>query len=251
MAKQPLSYILKKNLGLTKMKRMAKEASFRKRGGTRFKQDFHHPVLKEGLRGHTGPTDISDHLSTLFFFTVDAKPKLIVELGTRGGESTRALLSAASVADATMLSVDIEDCTGLDLPQRDRWNFVKADDVAFAKKGFAKWCADKGLKPQVDVLFIDTSHFYEHTKQEIAAWTPLLSPNGTVLFHDTNMRRGVTARMDQSISLGIDNDRGVIRALEEFLGKRYDENRFFTDIANGFLVMHYAHCNGMTVMKKM
>jgi predicted O-methyltransferase YrrM len=242
--------VAKKKFGLGKLKRMAKEAAFRKQGGTQFRQAFQHPVLIEGLRGYTAASDISDHLSALFFFAVNANPKLIVELGTRGGESTRALLAAAAVTDATMLSVDIEDCEGLDLPHRDRWNFVKADDVAFAKNGFPQWCAEKGLEPVADVVFIDTSHLYEHTRQEIAVWSPLLSPNGTMLFHDTNMGHGLTARLDQSICIGWDNSRGVIRAVEEFLGKKYDENRFFTDITNGFLVMHYAHCNGLTVMKK-
>jgi cephalosporin hydroxylase len=159
--------------------------------------------------------------------------------------------SAAAVTDATMLSVDIDDCAGLDLPQRQRWHFVKGDDVAFARNGFVKWCADKGIEPRIDLLFIDTSHLYEHTQQEIAAWTPFLSSNGVMIFHDTNMRNGLIAHLDQTIGTGWNNDRGVIRAVEEFLGKRYDENRFFTDVANGFLVMHYPHCSGLTVLKKL
>jgi len=238
--------------GLSRLARRIKEFRFRRQGGTRFSQDFHHPVLVEGLRGHQAASDISDHLSTLFFFAVAAKPRLIVELGTRGGESTRVLLSAAAVAGATMLSVDIDDCAGLDLPYRERWHFVKGDDVAFGRDEFASWCAGRGIEPRVDVLFIDTSHLYEHTKQEIAVWAPFLSANGVMIFHDTNMRRGIYARLDQSIATnGWDNDRGVIRAVEELLGKRYDENRFFTDVANGFLVLHHPHCSGLTVLKKL
>ena len=40
-------------------------------------------------------TDISDHLPTIFSEIVAASPKLIVELGTRGGESTRCVTRGA------------------------------------------------------------------------------------------------------------------------------------------------------------
>ena len=234
-----------------RMRDRIKEIRFRMGGGTRFSQGFRHPALVEGLRGYMKASDISDHLNTLFFFAVDARPRLIVELGTRGGESTRALLSAASLTNAAMLSVDVEDCGGLDLPFRNLWHFVKGDDIVFGKEGFLKWCAGKGIEPSVDLLFIDTSHLYEHTKQEIEIWSPHLSAGGVMIFHDTNMGHGLHARLDHSVGHAWDNHRGVIRAVEEFAGKRYDENSFFTDMANGFLILHYPHCNGLTVFKKL
>ena len=42
-------------------------------------------------------SDISDHLATIFSEAVAAKPRLIVELGVRGGESRYALERAARV----------------------------------------------------------------------------------------------------------------------------------------------------------
>lgn len=231
--------------------RWLRRCLFRMSGGTAFHQAFPHPSLAEGLLRCAPVSDISDHLSTLFFFAVDAEPKLIVELGTRGGESTRALLSAAGVTKAQMLSLDIADCAGLDLPHLDQWHFVKGDDIAFGRDGFKPWCAAANLQPEIDVLFIDTSHVYEHTKQEIAVWSPLLSRRGVMILHDTNMGAGLYGRLDRSVGHGWDNQRGVIRAVEEFLGRRYDESRFFTDIANGFLITHHPHSNGLTVLKKL
>src|ERR1700733_9286754 len=77
------------------------------------------PVLAEALgRWASSPADIRDHLGTLFAETVAASPRLIVELGTRGGVSTRALLAAAEVADAHLVSVDIVDCPLTDIPER-------------------------------------------------------------------------------------------------------------------------------------
>jgi hypothetical protein len=186
----------------------------------------------------------------MFFLTAAAKPKLIVELGTRGGESTRALLAAAALSDATLLSVDITDCSGLDLPYRERWRFKKADDIHFGLEGFKQWCAEEGLEPCIDVLFIDTSHQYEHTKEEIRVWSPYLGEEGLMMFHDSNTRNGVYARVDGSFGYSENRGRGVIQPIEEFLGHRYDENAFFVDCAKGFLVLHSPHCNGLTVLKR-
>jgi hypothetical protein len=101
------------------------------------------PILAQALgRWLTARSDIHDHLGTLFYEAVSARPRLIVELGTRGGVSTRALLAAAEATGAHVLSVDIEDCGTIDLPERfkSRWTFIKADDLAFAKEPFEAFC---------------------------------------------------------------------------------------------------------------
>ena len=233
-------------------KRWVKELLFRLAGGLRFGQRLQQPEMIASFPGGVTTSDISEHLNTLFFFAMDVKPRLIVELGTRGGESTRGFLAAAAVSGAQVLSVDIDDCSGLGLPHRERWSFVKADDIEFGLHGFAKWCAAANLKPEIDLLFIDTSHLYDHTKQEIQTWSPFLSSTGAMIFHDTNMGLGVYGRLDRSVDrYGWNNHRGVIRAVEEFLGATYDERCFFTDVARGFLVAHYPHSSGLTVLKKL
>ena len=174
-------------------------------------------------------TDIRDHLNELFFMAAPARPKLMVELGTRGGESTRALLAAAALSNATLVSVDIDDCAGLDLPYREHWRFIKADDIKFGMDGFKQWCAEEGVEPSIEVLFIDTSHAYEHTKNEIRVWSPYLGEDGVMMFHDSNMGNGVYARTDGSFGHNPNPGRGVIQPIEEFLGRRYDENAYFAD----------------------
>ena len=89
--------------------------------------------------------------------------------------------------------------------------------------GIAVCCRFKrSIRQPVDVLFIDTSHLYEHTVKEIEAWFPLLAPNALVMFHDTNLRPNYT-RQNGTCGVGWDNDRGVIRAIEEYLGETLDE----------------------------
>jgi predicted O-methyltransferase YrrM len=224
--------------------------SFYIKNGTHYKHKNYSTDLNNALNKINIRTDISDHLGTIFYTAVDSNPKLIVELGTRGGESTRALLAAASITNSTVLSIDIDDCSKTGMPLSEYWHFIQADDVEFAKTGFKDWCSLSLVSPVIDFLFIDTSHEYEHTKQEIREWSGFLSKNGTMMFHDTNMGNGVYARHDGSIGTGWDNNRGVMRAIEEFTGNSYDENTYFCDITDGYSLMHFPNCNGLTIIKK-
>lgn len=201
-------------------------------------------VVQRASRG----TDISDHLLTLFTEALGAEPILIVELGVRGGESTFVLERVAALTNAVMVSVDIEPFDGRS--PYPRWTFVQSDDIAFAD-AFPEWCAQQGVEPRVDVLFIDTSHLYEHTLQEIRAWLPLLSDRGCVFFHDTNIAR-IYRRSDGTMgSGGWSERRGVISALESHFGCRFNEKTDFVDVRGGFLIRHYARCNGFTVLRRL
>jgi cephalosporin hydroxylase len=189
---------------------------------------------------------IGEHLPALFAETNVVKPRLIVELGVRGGDSTEVLAMAARRSEATLVSVDIDPCTRkIDY---DRWHFIQEDDVAFAGR-FGAWCREAGIEPAIDVLFIDTSHLYEHTVQEIERWFPLLSDRCKVYFHDTNIS-GLYPRTDGSLVISWDNDRGVIRALEEYLGAEYDETRPFVDLREPWLIRHAPYGGGLTILER-
>ena len=203
--------------------------------------------------GRPPESDISDHLPTIFADIVGAQPRLIVELGTRGGESTKTILGAAAHSDARVLSIDIDDCKGVAVADslKARWEFIQADDVAFGRERFREWCAAKGIAPSIDVLFIDTSHLYEHTVAEIAQWEGFVPEGGIILFHDTNLRRTARTVGNKLLDFGWDNERGVIRAIEEFLGRRYDEGAFFVDTRKGWLVRHHPNNYGLTLLRRL
>jgi len=188
------------------------------------------------------PSDISDHLPDLFLLALRRRPTLLVELGVRGGESAGALTEAARILSANIVGVDIEDCGQAYKGQGT--HFVHSDDIAFSEK-FPEWCAEHGLPPSVDLLFIDTSHLYDHTREEIRTWFEHLSPACTVLFHDTNLQRRY-CRRDGSQGYGWDNERGVARALQEYLELEFDENAPFRGRARGWEVRHRPWCNGLT-----
>lgn len=118
-------------------------------------------------------SDIKEHLPRLF----EKAKGNVVELGVRHGISTCALLAGLEARGGYLISVDIDpNCGGLfaDHPQ---WKFVASDSVAAAQL----------IEPgSVDLLFIDTSHTYEHTLAELRAWGPRMKLGATILLHDTD-----------------------------------------------------------------
>jgi len=69
---------------------------------------FYDKKLIESIHDNTpSGAAIGDHLCTIFSDAVIHKPSLIVELGTRGGESTKLLLAAAYYSKANVLSIDL------------------------------------------------------------------------------------------------------------------------------------------------
>lgn len=185
-------------------------------------------------------TDISSHLDTLWSKTIEMSPKKIVELGIRGGESSRIFAYAAKEVGAEMIGVDIVPCA---YPG----TFVQSDDVAYASVYKSTYGAD------IDVLFIDTSHYYDHTVQEINAWFPLLSTSALVIFHDTNMMMKHT-RKNGTIGDGWNNNRGVIRAIEEYFGTSFKETESFeTTVVRGgetWSISHDKFCSGLTMCRR-
>jgi len=202
----------------------------------------------EDIREHVSvkKTDISDHLETIFTECLDIEAKLIVELGVGDGESTFVFERLAKLWGAVLVSVDVEDCRRVSsYKQR---IFVRQDDIAFAAT-FDQWCRNKRIDPQIDILFIDTSHLYDHTVSEIGSWFPLLAERAKVLFHDTNMHE-VFTRKDGSKGQGWDNERGVIRAIEDYFGGPFNEEKDFIESRNGWIIKHYSYCNGFMIMDR-
>lgn len=202
--------------------------------------------LNEVTEHSSKRTDISDHLGVLFRESFSAKPKLIVELGVRGGESTFVLERVAGLCSSELISADLQDCSGIS--KYKKWFFIQKDDIGFAGE-FKNWCKKKGIKPEINILFIDTSHEFEHTLKEIKHWFPYLSSKAKVFFHDTNSAE-IYFRKDDSMGVGNDHKRGVIKAIEKYFNEKFNEKKDFTKRRKGWLIKHYANCNGFTILEK-
>ena len=106
----------------------------------------------------------------------------VLELGVRTGNSTVAFLAAAEEAGGHVWSVDLEPPHA---PQDQwtgsgRWTFIQGDDLKIAPLE-----ETPGVPLRPDVLFIDTSHEYDHTLAELRRYVPLVAEGGVVLMHDT------------------------------------------------------------------
>lgn len=189
-------------------------------------------------------TDIADHLETLFVETLLARPRLVVELGVRGGESTFALERAANLVEARLVGVDLTDCR--ESSEWQRWIFVQADDIEFGCQ-FRDWALREELPNEIDILFIDTSHEFGHTRRELATWLPLLSRSGKAILHDTNLKP-LSRRREGGFIRGWDNARGVIRAVEDLLDANLSEGRAFTEVHGDWLVRHVPYSHGLTIL---
>lgn len=204
------------------------------------------PELAAVRERATSLTDIDEHLELMFIEGLLCRPRLIVELGVRSGASTFVFERVAQSCNSVLISCDLNDCSSVS--SYTRWYFVKDDDIRFANS-FPGFCRTRAIVPTIDLLFVDTSHYYEHTVQEIASWFPFLSSNAKVMFHDTNLRL-IGPRNDGCAALGWDNQRGVIRAIEEVLGTHIDETQRYITRVPEWLVRHWPNCNGFTILDR-
>lgn len=202
--------------------------------------------LAEIRRRSRKRSHLSDHLVTLFTEAVSLQPRLIVELGVGEGESTFVLERVARLCGSTLVSVDKAECPLLS--SYAGWIFVQSDDLEFGAR-FQTWCRKRGLEPSVDILFVDTSHLFEHTVREIERWFPHLAKRARVFFHDTNLKK-VCFRKDGRLAFAWDNQRGVIAAIEKHFGKSFDETKEFEDAVGDWKIRHYPYCAGLTVLER-
>ena len=116
------------------------------------------------------PSDISEHLPTLRKYA--AKSLVVLELGTRYGTSTTALLAGQPNVLWTM---DVSPCGNQrlrDARGKTSLQFIQADGLEWNTEGF-----------RYDTLFVDTIHTYEQVTAELKKYSPRVE--GWIILHDT------------------------------------------------------------------
>jgi predicted O-methyltransferase YrrM len=124
------------------------------------------------------PSDIYLHLPRFVAMVEETGAKRVLELGTRTGVSTVAWLYALEQTGGTLISVDIDERPAIG--DHEHWTFVRGDDM------------DPDIVKQVshpasDIVFIDTSHHWRHTCQELALYRWIVKPGGLIVCHDTEL----------------------------------------------------------------
>lgn len=142
-------------------------------------------------------SDIHEHLPTLVDLVVEHDCQHVIELGTCTGNSTVAFLYALEQTGGSLVSVDLE--TAPEIGEHPHWTFLQGDDTdpqVFAQLDVA------------DLIFIDTSHGYRHTLQELYLYSHLVRRPGLMVLHDTELEHPIGEPLKPSYP--------VKRAVEEF-----------------------------------
>lgn len=164
------------------------------------------------------PSDINEHLQFMHDVCIETDAKVVVELGVRSGVSTAAFLAAMEHTGGVVWSCDINMHRVVpEIAEHPRWEFWWGSDLELVDDA-----------PDCDVLFIDTSHAYQHTIEELDAYA---SKAQLILLHDT--------QLEQPEQVGPQPPFPVRKAALEWL----DRNP-------GWDWQEFTHNNGLGVMRR-
>ena len=174
-----------------------------------------------------------------------ARPLVIVELGvSREALMNRVLGMVAEEFRSEMWSVDRNPESTENITPRATFILAEAMSVRI-----------KNLAP-IDLLTIDLDELYDTTTKVWDQWRPQLSQRATALFRCTNLKKQLVYPEGYSTGLGWDNERGVIRVLEDFFNERFDETKEFVQrsvLSNDGDVWDIFHCPwgaGLTALNR-
>ena len=165
------------------------------------------------------PSDIHLHLPRFVELVESLDARHVIELGTRSGVSTIAFLHALAGTGGRLTSIDIDPAPDLGATF-DHWTFIQGDDM------------DPDVYSQLepaDIIFIDTSHHYSHTVQELNVYRWLVKPGGVIVCHDTMLEHPNGAPASPRFP--------VRRAVEEFVQD------------NQFQWVNFPDCWGLAIIK--
>lgn len=199
-------------------------------------------------------TDISSHLPTIFCYTVLQKPNVIIESGICRGESSFAFSKTLNFYDTKLIGIDYEPLFAAKVYS----SIPNATFLCMNDLDFPKYYKNSTLKT-IDIIFIDTSHWHDHTIAEIKQFCPMLTENGMLIFHDSNIcplfGGSGYGRLNGTIEkANAGHSRGVTTGLKEHFSLEFDESKYFNThfMKDGvsWQLIHYPFCNGLAILKK-
>lgn len=191
------------------------------------------------------PSDINEHLPTLYKYTLEPSVNRVTECGVRGAVSSYAfaagLLTKTDKSNIHLYQSDLD--TNHNVVQFGQECAAEGVPVTFYQQSDLE-CP---MEP-TDLLFIDTWHIYGHLKRELNRWHPVVS--NYIILHDTTVDAvyGETVRIgwnaeQQSQSSGIpvnEITKGLWPAVEEFLAAHPEWT----------LEHRYTNNNGLTILRR-
>lgn len=132
------------------------------------------------------PSDIQHHLPLLFSL---AKGD-VLELGTRSGVSTAALLAGVERHGGHVYSIDIDPRSAGVAAGHPNWTFRLGDTTAGG-------VYDTFGNMTFRTMLVDTLHTEPHVYRELTLWHDRMEPGGTICVHDTETFPGVRVAVER------------------------------------------------------
>ncbi len=133
----------------------------------------------------------------MFWLIEQAKPALVVELGTHSGNSYFTICQCIRANRFPTVCYAIDTWQG-DEHAGNYESTVYEEVAAYNESRYKEFSSllrmtfDEALgyfsDGTIDLLHIDGLHTYEAVRHDFENWLPKLSDNGVVVFHDTNVR---------------------------------------------------------------
>lgn len=168
------------------------------------------------------------HLPFAFWLMEHFKPRTFIELGVHTGASYCAFCQAVESLNLSTKCYGIDSFVGdahygsyssevlntllaYHQPRYTAFSTIIQSEFTKARGNFQDGT--------IDLLHIDGTHFYEDAKQDFQEWLPKMSPNGIVLFHDTNVH---------TMDFGV--------------------HRLWGELLQSYRGFEFFHCNGLGVL---
>lgn len=185
------------------------------------------------LRNVNTPSDINEHLPVLH--RLASKSETIVEMGTRNGESTSALLAAIEGTTKQLVSYDLFRSPIID-------QFLTFNNFKFIQGDTLKIDIE-----EADFLFIDTLHTYYQLYSELVKHSSKIKTY--IALHDV-VSYGTSdeplydpnAEVKMSDSIQRTKKAGLLTAVDDFLLTEEGNNWFIGDV--------YKNNNGLMILKR-
>ena len=155
----------------------------------------------EGLIEREGYMTIEEAVALKDLATTLPENPRVLNIGSGMGTSALALLEARD--DLYIHSIDTEDDSHLGSLRREREALQEAElwDTHRIKQihGDSREVGKTWFNGNLDMVFVDDGHYYEHVKGDIETWLPFIRNGGLMVFHDYKGQydMGVGAAIDE------------------------------------------------------